>query len=139
MNIKNKVSRDTINDVKLNRDSALNPPSADPGMDDFDWDDFGGTNDPFGGGNDPFGGGNDPFGGGNDPFGGGNDPFGGGNDPFGNGSDPWATPPVGGGFPPTSKSRCVAPLLRAKYIRISRQLCCTRFVSIFIEISNHII
>lgn len=118
MNIKNKVSRDTINDVKLNRDSALNPPSADPGMDDFDWDDFGGTNDPFGGGNDPFGGTNDPFGGGsdpfggtndpfgggNDPFGGGNDPFGGGNDPFGNGSDPWATPPVGGGFPPTSRS-----------------------------------
>lgn len=108
LDIKNKISRDTINNAKLDRESMLNPPDADPGMDDFDWDDWGGSNnDPFGGnsGNDPFGGGSDPFGssggdpfGSNDPFGGGSDPFGGGSDPFGNGADPWATPPMGGGM-----------------------------------------
>lgn len=98
MNIKSKVSKDTINNVKLDRDSALNPPDADPGMDDFDWDDWGGgSSDSFGSSNDPFAiGGNDPFSSG-DTFGGGNDPFSGGGDPFGNGADPWATPPVGGG------------------------------------------
>lgn len=93
MDIRGKVSKDTIDNVKLDRSSALNPPDADPGMDDFDWDSFGG--DSFGDNGGTFGG--DPFGGvSSDPFASSGDPFASSDDPFASSVDHWATPSVGG-------------------------------------------
>ncbi len=40
MDIKFRVSQDSIDNARLDRDSMLNPPISDPGMDDMEWDDY---------------------------------------------------------------------------------------------------